>query len=58
MSDAPKNHLAACDDDAVLVSPIEDFIFRCNEIGRSRELSLAITNAQQALMWARQHGKG
>lgn len=28
------------------------FIESCNAIGRSRELSLAITNAEQAVMWA------
>lgn len=31
------------------------FIEKCNEIGRSRELSLAITNAEQATMWAVKH---
>lgn len=31
------------------------FIAKCNEIGRSRELSLAITNAEQAVMWAVKH---
>lgn len=33
----------------------QDFIALCNKIGRSRELSLAITNAQQAFMWAKEH---
>ena len=28
------------------------FIEACNSIGKSRELSLAITNAEQAVMWA------
>jgi hypothetical protein len=31
------------------------FINACNAIGRSRELSLAITNAEQAVMWAVKH---
>jgi hypothetical protein len=28
------------------------FIAKCEEIGKSREMSLAITNAEQAVMWA------
>lgn len=31
------------------------FIAKCNEIGKSRELSLAVTNAEQAVMWAVKH---
>lgn len=31
------------------------FIAKCNAIGGSRELSLAITNAEQAVMWAVKH---
>lgn len=31
------------------------FIGKCNSIGASRELALAITNAQQAVMWAVNH---
>jgi hypothetical protein len=31
------------------------FIAKCDEIGGSRELSLAKTNAEQALMWAVKH---
>lgn len=31
------------------------FISKCQEIGASRELSLAITNAEQAVMWAVKH---
>ncbi len=31
------------------------FIVKCQEIGGSRELSLAITNAEQAVMWAVKH---
>lgn len=30
-------------------------IAKCNEIGESRELSLAVTNAEQAVMWAVKH---
>lgn len=32
-----------------------DFIALCNKIGNSRELSLAVTNMQQASMWAVRH---
>lgn len=32
-----------------------DFITLCNKIGKSRELSLAITNIEQATMWAIRH---
>ena len=31
------------------------FIAKCHEIGGSRELSLAVTNAEQAVMWAVKH---
>jgi hypothetical protein len=31
------------------------FIEKCDEIGGSRELSLAKTNAEQAVMWAVKH---
>ena len=31
------------------------FIAKCQEIGGSREMSLAITNAEQAVMWAVKH---
>jgi hypothetical protein len=31
------------------------FIAKCNQIGKSRELSLAVTNAEQAVMWAVKH---
>ncbi|MDR7125530.1 hypothetical protein [Pseudotabrizicola sp. 4114] len=31
------------------------FIAKCQEIGGSRELALAITNAEQAVMWAVRH---
>lgn len=33
----------------------EVFVEKCNLIGKSRELSLAITNAEQAVMWAVKH---
>lgn len=32
-----------------------DFINLCNAIGTSRELSLAITKAEEAVMWAVKH---
>ena len=31
------------------------FLAKCDEIGGSRELSLAKTNAEQAVMWAVKH---
>lgn len=31
------------------------FIAKCEEIGQSRELSLAKTNVEQAVMWAVKH---
>lgn len=31
------------------------FIEKCNGLGKSRELSIAITNAEQAVMWAVKH---
>lgn len=31
------------------------FILKCDEIGASRELALAKTNAEQAVMWAVKH---
>ena len=31
------------------------FIVACDEVGQSRELSLAKTNAEQAVMWAVKH---
>lgn len=32
-----------------------EFIMLCNKIGKSRELSLAVTNIEQASMWAVRH---
>lgn len=31
------------------------FIAKCHQIGVSREISLAVTNAEQAVMWAVKH---
>lgn len=31
------------------------FIAKCNEVGKSRELSIAITKAEEAVMWAVKH---
>ena len=31
------------------------FVVKCNEIGESRELSLAITKAEEAVMWGVKH---
>ena len=31
------------------------FVEKCNEIGKSRELSLAITKAEEAVMWGVKH---
>jgi len=31
------------------------FLAKCDEIGSSREMSLAKTNAEQAVMWAVKH---
>ena len=33
----------------------QTFIESCDEIGQSREMSLAKTNAEQAVMWATKH---
>ena len=32
-----------------------EFITACNNIGSSRELSLAVTKAEEAVMWAVKH---
>jgi hypothetical protein len=32
-----------------------DFVALCNRIGKSRELSLAVTHMEQAAMWALRH---
>lgn len=43
------------DDMARLRLSIMDFIHDCGSLGTSRELALAVTNAEQALMWANKH---
>lgn len=47
------------DAEKVAMKAIKDcglaFIERCQELGRSRELALAVTNAEQAVMWAVKH---
>jgi hypothetical protein len=35
-----------------------EFVILCNGIGRSRELSLAITKMEEAVMWAVKHVTG
>jgi hypothetical protein len=35
-----------------------EFVVFCNGIGRSRELSLAITKMEEAVMWAVKHVTG
>ncbi len=49
LSDAEKAQMVALKDIGAA------FIAKCNEIGKSRELSLAVTNAEQAVMWAVKH---
>lgn len=47
------------EDEKLQVMELKDlaaaFITKCNEIGGSRELSLAITKAEEAAMWAVKH---
>jgi hypothetical protein len=47
------------DEEKAQVLALEDIgaalIAKCDEIGESRELSLAKTNAEQAVMWAVKH---
>ena len=47
------------DDEKAQMQNIKDlgaaFLDACNGLGRSRELSIAITNAEQAVMWAVKH---
>lgn len=33
----------------------DDFVALCNKIGKTRDLSLAITNMEQAVHWATAH---
>jgi hypothetical protein len=49
LSDIEKAQMVALKDKGL------DFIELCKAIGTSRELSLAITNAEQAVMWAVKH---
>ena len=49
LSDAEKQQMVELKDlGAALIT-------KCNEVGKSRELALAITNAEQAVMWAVKH---
>ncbi len=47
------------DDEKAQMQDVKDkgqaFIESCDEIGQSREMSLAKTNAEQAVMWATKH---
>lgn len=47
------------DDEKARMKNLKDlglaFIEACDQIGQSRELSLAKTNAEQAVMWAVKH---
>lgn len=36
----------------------EEFVRTCNDIGKSRELSLAITKMEEAVMWCVKHITG
>ena len=49
LTDAEKQQMVALKDLGAA------FISKCDEIGGSRELSLAKTNAEQAVMWAVKH---
>ena len=49
LTDAEKSDMVALKDIGAA------FIAKCHEIGGSRELSLAVTNAEQAVMWAVKH---
>lgn len=49
LTDAEKEQMLALKDMGAA------FIAKCDEIGQSRELSLAKTNAEQAVMWAVKH---
>lgn len=47
------------DEETLQVRELDDlvtgFIEACNRIGKSRALAIAITNAEQAQMWALRH---
>ena len=49
LSDAEKQQMVDLKDLAAA------FIAKCDEIGQSREMALAKTNAEQAAMWAVKH---
>lgn len=49
LTDAEKEQMRALKDIGAA------FIAKCDEIGTGRELSLAKTNAEQAVMWAVKH---
>jgi hypothetical protein len=40
-----------------LVRLHDDFLYFLKELGHTRELSLAVTNLEQAAMWAERHIK-
>lgn len=49
LTDEEKAHMVALKDIGA------EFIAKCQAIGNSREMSIAITNAEQAVMWAVKH---
>jgi hypothetical protein len=49
LSDAEKANMVAIKDKGL------EFIELCNATGKSREMSLAITKAEEAVMWAVKH---
>jgi hypothetical protein len=49
LTDAEKAHMVELKDLGAA------FLAKCDEIGQSREMSLAKTNAEQAVMWAVKH---
>ncbi|MBW4984739.1 hypothetical protein KZZ07_19540 [Mameliella sp. CS4] len=48
-----------CDEEKAAMEELKDlgaaFIDACQRTGSSREMSIAITNAEQAVMWAVKH---
>jgi UDP-N-acetylmuramyl pentapeptide synthase len=49
LTDVEKQHIKDLKDRGLA------FIGACEAIGKSREMSLAVTNAEQAVMWAVKH---
>ncbi|MGH1414865.1 MAG: DUF7681 family protein [Pelagimonas sp.] len=49
LSDAEKQQMVELKDIGA------EFLAKCDEIGQSREMSLAKTNVEQAVMWAVKH---